>query len=225
MLITCDGCGAKIRVPDSAAGKRAKCPKCATIVNVPDLDNAEHDPDAEDTRVSAKPLPPPAPIEVEPLDEEEKTKVTSAGAKPPKPTGPIDDDEDDEDDRPVRKRRRMDEDEDDYLDVRSDRRTGSRANNLATTAMTLGIVSLVMSTIGGCCCGIFGAIIAIICGGLALVFGFMGREPGSDGTAMTGIICGGIGLALGLLVLILGIFWIGFNLAGGPQGMFNIPKG
>lgn len=228
MLITCDDCGAKMRVPDTAAGKRVKCPKCANVITVPAADPTKTDPDAAETKISQKPLAPPPPVDdEESLDEDEMTKVTSSGAKPPKikpkPALATDDDEDDEDDdRPRRKRRRMDEDEDDYLDVRSDRRRG-RANGMATTAMTLGIVSLSMGTLGVCCCGIFGEIIAIVCGSLALMFGFMGRGRGSDGTALTGMICGGIGLALGLLMLILSIFVIGFDLANGgfnfnPQG-------
>jgi predicted Zn finger-like uncharacterized protein len=227
MLLTCDGCGAKIRAPDSAAGKRVKCPKCATIVTLPEVDKPKDDPDAEAAKISTKPMPPPPPIEEEPLDKDEKTKVTSAGAKPPKikpqPAGSIDDDED-EDDRPVRKRRRMDEGEDDYLAVRSDH-AGSSANAMSTAAMVLGIFSILMSTGGVCCCSFLGPIIAIICGGLALTFGFMSRAPGSNGTALTGIICGGIGLALGLMMLVLILFVIGLDIAG-QQGMFNFnPKG
>jgi predicted Zn finger-like uncharacterized protein len=221
MLITCDGCGATIRVPDSAAGKRAKCPKCGSIVKVPQLDQPKEDPD---TKVSEKPMPPPAPIEVEPLDEDEKTKVTASGTKPPKikpkPAEAIDEDDDDE---PIRKRR-WDEGEDDYLAVRSGS-PGGGANTTATAAMVLGIVSIVMSTGGVCCCSFLGPVIAIICGGLAVALGFMGRGSGSNGTAMAGIICGGIGLALGLMMLVLIVFAIGLDMVG-QQGMFNFnPNG
>src|SRR5262245_47400178 len=33
--ITCPGCQAKLRAPDTAVGKKTKCPKCQTIVSVP----------------------------------------------------------------------------------------------------------------------------------------------------------------------------------------------
>jgi hypothetical protein len=35
MLVTCDKCQSKIKVPDSAAGKRGKCPKCGAIIAIP----------------------------------------------------------------------------------------------------------------------------------------------------------------------------------------------
>ena len=219
MLLTCNACGAKVRAPDSAAGKRVKCPKCANIISVP----AETHDDADDeaTKVSPKPLPPPIPVveDDEPERDEAATKITAAGARRPKgKTGDRDEDEDDDEELP-RPRRRMDEGEDDYLNVRN--QPGKPANQMAVAAMTLGIISVSMATVGYCCCGVFGEIIAIICGGLALAFGFMARGKGrSDSTAMTGIICGGIGLAIGLLVLILVLIFFGFVMAG-QGGAFN----
>ena len=38
MQITCSNCQSKIRVPDSAAGKKGKCPKCGTIIAIPAAD-------------------------------------------------------------------------------------------------------------------------------------------------------------------------------------------
>ena len=35
MLIQCTNCASKIRVPDSAAGKKGKCPKCGTVLVIP----------------------------------------------------------------------------------------------------------------------------------------------------------------------------------------------
>jgi predicted Zn finger-like uncharacterized protein len=49
MMITCSNCQAKIRVPDAAAGKKGKCPKCQTVITIP----AAGEPSADD-------LPPPA---------------------------------------------------------------------------------------------------------------------------------------------------------------------
>lgn len=34
MIIQCSNCSTKLKVPDSSAGKKAKCPKCANIVDV-----------------------------------------------------------------------------------------------------------------------------------------------------------------------------------------------
>src|SRR5262245_4844145 len=33
--VTCGGCSRKMRVPDTAAGKRIKCPKCQAVIAVP----------------------------------------------------------------------------------------------------------------------------------------------------------------------------------------------
>src|SRR5688572_5782354 len=33
--LLCPGCNQLLRVPDTAAGKAAKCPKCATVLSVP----------------------------------------------------------------------------------------------------------------------------------------------------------------------------------------------
>src|SRR5688572_26908834 len=33
--VTCSSCQRKMRVPDTALGKRIKCPKCQTIIDVP----------------------------------------------------------------------------------------------------------------------------------------------------------------------------------------------
>src|SRR5690242_6047025 len=59
MLITCSNCQSKIRVPDSAAGKKGKCPKCGTVIAIP-----LEEPPAE--AAIAEPAPvdevPPAPV-------------------------------------------------------------------------------------------------------------------------------------------------------------------
>ncbi len=34
--VTCEGCGKTLSVDDSMAGKRGKCPKCGTVLVVPD---------------------------------------------------------------------------------------------------------------------------------------------------------------------------------------------
>src|ERR1051325_9529869 len=132
MLITCTSCGAKIRGPDSAAGKRVKCPKCAVIFQVPKLEaSASPRPPAEET-----PAPPALEDSENPdeplveLDEaDNETQVTerpsSAGKKPALQAKKSsrhdrDDDEDedeerdhDEEDRKSRSRKGRDDDDDD----------------------------------------------------------------------------------------------------------------
>jgi predicted Zn finger-like uncharacterized protein len=44
MQVTCDQCQSKIRVPDSAAGKKGKCPKCGAIIAIPAAEAAPSKP-------------------------------------------------------------------------------------------------------------------------------------------------------------------------------------
>ena len=41
MVIYCTGCNAKLKTPEMVAGKRIKCPKCATIIDLPPLPVSE----------------------------------------------------------------------------------------------------------------------------------------------------------------------------------------
>lgn len=70
-------CGKSLRVPDSAAGKRAKCPACAAVLAVP-----------------VPPEPPPVFEVVEP-EPEPIPEMQSRGAYAPKPKPVHPDDEDD----------------------------------------------------------------------------------------------------------------------------------
>lgn len=82
--ITCPSCGKKLSAPESAAGKRAKCPKCATIVMVPnpqepivDEPVAENplDPDFDDLGLpAANPYASPPPV-----DEPERRPCPACG--------------------------------------------------------------------------------------------------------------------------------------------------
>lgn len=47
--VTCTSCGKKLQVQDSAAGKRAKCPHCSAIVQIPELTPPSNIFDAEET--------------------------------------------------------------------------------------------------------------------------------------------------------------------------------
>jgi hypothetical protein len=51
--VTCPSCSGSFKAPDSAAGKKAKCPKCASVIEIPGSEPAEEILDAEEA------LPPP----------------------------------------------------------------------------------------------------------------------------------------------------------------------
>jgi predicted Zn finger-like uncharacterized protein len=140
MLITCDGCNSKIRVPDKAAGKRVKCPKCATMIKVPALETPPDAPSADSATagVSSTPLPPPPEAETpreQPAEETTGNEVTSTpsskGSKPPpikKSSGgkPAWDDNPDDDDGREKKRSKRDDDDDEDEDDDDDRKKKRR---------------------------------------------------------------------------------------------------
>lgn len=35
--VTCDACGKTLKAPDTAAGKKAKCPQCSAVVKIPEM--------------------------------------------------------------------------------------------------------------------------------------------------------------------------------------------
>ncbi len=184
MLITCSNCESKIRVPDSAAGKKGKCPKCGIVIAIP-----------------AAEAPLEVPVEAAPPETVAEEPAGSPfdfseSAPPPKQAGPkveIEDDEvieepadveeAEEEDRPKRKKKLAKE------------QTG-----LSLTSMILGIVSLLCSCISlGTWCV---APIPFLCAIGAIVTGFLGMNKGGKGMAITGICCGGgsILLTIGLTI-------------------------
>jgi hypothetical protein len=173
MQVVCSGCSAKIKVPDKAAGKKIKCPRCATVLTVPMADAP-----AETQEPAEAPPPPEEPPEEEappeetpdeePADDTEVAEKPLSRSKrasrdddenddedsgPPKRRRARDDDDDDQeenededDDRPRRKRRRDEDDDDDDVDIRKRRgRRGKKGpNGLAITSMILGISAVVV---------------------------------------------------------------------------------
>jgi hypothetical protein len=88
--LTCSGCKSTLKVRDDLAGKKVKCPKCATLLTVPAAEEEEFAPvEIDDPSDSVVDAPPP----------EKKSKPSR--------------DDDDEDDRPRGKSRRRDEDDED----------------------------------------------------------------------------------------------------------------
>jgi predicted Zn finger-like uncharacterized protein len=54
ILVTCPGCGARLRVSDSAAGSTVKCPKCKYVIIISTADREDDEPDVP-PRPVAKP--------------------------------------------------------------------------------------------------------------------------------------------------------------------------
>lgn len=92
--LICGACEAKLTVPDSAAGKRGKCPRCQALLEIPhpEPDDAGA---VEQPAPKRKPVPPAAP--------KRKPVVLEAD----------DDGEDTETERPARRKRAVEDDEDD----------------------------------------------------------------------------------------------------------------
>jgi hypothetical protein len=107
IAVVCAKCSAKLNAPDSAAGKRVKCPKCQNAMLVPEALPAE--PEFEVVEEEPKPAKKPAvkprvQAAVEIDDEEDEA--------PRKKRRPADDDVED-DDRPKKKKKRKREDDED----------------------------------------------------------------------------------------------------------------
>ncbi len=100
--VLCPSCSSTVNAPDSAAGKRAKCPKCQAVMLLPEAEPAEEEFDVVD-----EPVPPKRSRG----DEDDRpVKKTKSSRK----IVVEEEDEDEDDIRPKKKsRRREDDDEDD----------------------------------------------------------------------------------------------------------------
>lgn len=157
MLITCTSCSKQIKVADSAAGKRVKCPRCATIVRIPAAEAPEESetpaPPPPEEAPAESPETEPAPVGTEMTivpkrtlagkkalvktmpgrrdDDDDAVEEDEPKSKPKRSSRHRDDDDDDDDEdrRPVKKRRRGydDEDDDDHVDIRRQKRRGREA--------------------------------------------------------------------------------------------------
>ncbi len=129
MLVHCPSCNKHLNVPDSAVGKKARCPGCNNVfeVAVPTA--------VAVTPIVSKPPPPPAPV----ADEE---------AGQPRRRSRANDDDLDED--RTRRSRRRDEDDDDLDGTDDDRPmrrragSGSVVQQVATLSKLLKIASFVL---------------------------------------------------------------------------------
>lgn len=126
LVVACRGCQTRLKVPDNLAGKKAKCPKCQGVLNIPSAEETvEFPPNRAVTppssRLPARGAPLPKEIDeprparsktdknrkevLDELDEPRPRLVEDDLAEDP-PRRPRDDDDDFEEDRPRRRRKK-----------------------------------------------------------------------------------------------------------------------
>jgi hypothetical protein len=111
--VVCQSCGVKLNAPDSAAGKRTKCPKCQAIMTIPSLPKPEPEPEADQLAFTApaKPTPPAPKAKPKPpvKNDYEEPEMVRPKKAPPKKAVARDEDEEEEDgeddDRPVKSKK------------------------------------------------------------------------------------------------------------------------
>ncbi len=129
ILVQCPECETKLKVKDESAGKKARCPRCQTVIPVP----LEEEPEVVEERVVDRPRPSPKKSrdeDEEDEDEEEPRRKKKASR---------DDDDDDDDDRP-RKKIRSRDDDDDEEDEEDSRRGRQRKKMTGKEANTWGMM-------------------------------------------------------------------------------------
>lgn len=143
--VLCPSCSATVTAPDSAAGRKAQCPKCQSLMLLPG-----------EAVAPAPPAPEPdyAGDDVRPSRRRSRRRDDDEDDRPSRRRDDDEDDrpssrryeEDDEDDRPSRRRRREEDDEDDYRPRRSSRKRKQSSN---APALIVGGVGLaVVATLG-----------------------------------------------------------------------------
>jgi predicted Zn finger-like uncharacterized protein len=201
MLITCSNCQSKIRVPDSAAGKKGKCPRCGTVIAIPATGEAAEEAPAE--APAETPPPPPEPVaEAPPAEEPARSPFDFSEPEPP-PAPP----------KKASRKAAADEDEvveepevEAYADEErpKTRKPVKESATLSLVSMILGILSLVCScpTFVSWCVAPLPFVFAVA----ALVTGFLGMKQGGKGFAIAGMCCGGGGILLTIIMILVNIF-------------------
>lgn len=207
MQVTCSNCQSKIRVPDSAAGKKGKCPKCGNVIVIPALEAPADEPAPA---AAGSPFdfsgdePPPARKSSRQTDDAVEAPTPSRKSKARLA-----------DDKEVVET--ADDDEAEDNNIRRSRKGESKGLSLAS--MICGIVSLVFATVGTCCCGFIpivgpiGQLLVVVLTAIAaIIMGFIGKSKGAPGFAITGIICGGVSLVLLVIGVVLVIVFFGAHI-------------
>jgi eukaryotic-like serine/threonine-protein kinase len=152
----------------------------------------------------AAPAAPTAPVPVVPMLLEGRTAITPV-APPPVPQEEV------EPERAPR-RRRLDDDEDDQLDLR---RLKNEDVNLSLASMITGIVSVVFGVLGNCCCGGLAVMPLAALGGMtAIGLGIAGLKRGGRVYAQVGIGLGSAALVLVATSILLFALGMGIQLMG-----------
>ena len=104
IAVVCSKCSAKLSAPDSAAGKRVKCPKCQNAIAVPQALPAEPEFEVveDEPQPAKKPATKPKVKAVVELDDEDEAPRTKRR---------VNDDDEDDDQPKKKKRRNRDDDE------------------------------------------------------------------------------------------------------------------
>jgi hypothetical protein len=203
IVITCAGCSGRMKAPDSAAGKKVKCPKCGGLVLVP----VPEDEDAGDRVTPARDNP--------------KAPAAATGKAAVAANRARRDEEDEEgpEDRPrARGRARGEEEEDrprrrDEDEEEDDRPRGRRKAGAGAPAtglqLGLGIAALSLGVVGGLfdlipCIGWF---VGLPAGGLGLVLGLVALIVGLARNK-SGLAFPIAGSAVSVLAVGGGIWWL-----------------
>jgi predicted Zn finger-like uncharacterized protein len=210
VTVPCPNCGTKLRIPDTAVGKRVKCSKCATAFTA-EAPAGPPEPQPEPAAVRAKPRPPapppPAdepPEEPEPIEEPEPAAIRARPRKPARRPRDEEPEEDLDDEEEVERRIRR----------RPPAEGGIQAlipykNGRALGAYYCGVFSLIP------CAGNILGPIALILGVLGLRFANEYPTAGGKGHAIAGIVLGLITTVLywggTLFVIIIGVLSGGFK--------------
>lgn len=197
ITITCPQCQKKLNAPDTAVGKKIRCPACKAVIDVPAEEPLEEpekfeQPDEESAVTEEAPKRKPRPSEG--ITEEE-----------PKSYGLDEDDANERERRREKKRRRFRDDDDDFEDDFGDMRPRRRTEpHRGGVIMTLGILS-----IPGACLPLIAFILASIALNMAntdkpkMERGQMDRS--GMGSVTAGQVCAYIGIIFGLINCVLGI--------------------
>ncbi len=186
MQVQCPSCSKQLNVPDTAAGKKAKCPGCTTVFQIPPT-----------TSVAATPAvpkpPPPVPRAMADDDEDDKPVRRRRTRS----------EEDDDEDEPRSRAHRYDEDEeeDDGDYERPIRRSTATRSGRVTA---LGIITIVwgsLSVLGGLCITFGGIFFAAAVPNLNQ----MNPRGAPPMPAGMGALVGGIALVMGAAILLFGI--------------------
>lgn len=208
----CPQCAKRLRTPDSAAGKSAKCPSCGTVVPIPQKSESQQPP--------VGPAPPPPPFgqgqteddygvqDDYPLRQETSQPPFGAGGQSPSggeapafPQWPGMQPEQGSPAGPNPYQAPQTTQPHSFNQPRERATTGRESQAIA--GLVLGIIGL----IGWCC-----PIIGFILGALAITFGVQGRSSENAGMATVGIVLGIITLVLSLINAIAGVM---LQLGGG----------